>query len=313
MSFSSRLITSPFRPGVCCCVFGTGKEYVTLFYDGLEEEKPDWDWEHIWGTGSYAYRDGCLYLGITKESTAKEMSSAALEDEWQRSRWRYVGLEMRLRCSDDNKLRSKVGGGGRCFGFYTENLKNQLRFTCAEPAFTGLRAIAIVDGKATLDKEVTGIDIREWHTYTCLWEEGKGIFLIDGDAVARTDSPPGKPMSIFIYIANARVSGSLDDYRVSPIDIDFDAYIQVDHVRTFVDGERFREMDSQISGLLSGSQQLLGDLERKGGDIKVLRREHERARNDWRKDHFIYEESKTRLEAIIKIMEQHSEVESDIP
>ena len=110
-----------------------GREYVTLFHDDMGGKKPDWDWEHIWGTGSYEYMDGNLILNITRESTAQEMSLAALEDQWEESRWKYVGLEVRLRCSDDNKLNSDVGGGARCFGFYTQDLKNQLRFTCTSP------------------------------------------------------------------------------------------------------------------------------------------------------------------------------------
>jgi hypothetical protein len=311
---SPAVLALPFVPllVVSCPVLGAGEEYVTLLYDGLDAQNPDWDWEHIWGTGSYAYRDGSLFLNITKECTAQEMSLAALEDEWEGSRWRYVGLEVKLRCSDDNKMETNVGGGARCFGFYTQDLRNQLRLTCASPEsdapFRGLRAIAIVDGKSTLNQAVTGIDIREWHTYTYLWQEGNGTFLVDGNVVATTDSPPTEPMSIFVYIANARVSGSVDQYTIVPVDVDIDAHIQVDHVRTFVDAERFREMDSEVSGLLSRSLQLLGELGEKGADTTALRAEHEAAHGDWRRDHYIYEEAKPRLETIIHLMEHYEEV-----
>jgi hypothetical protein len=278
----------------------------------MGEKKSDWDWEHIWGTGFHEYRDGNLFLGITRESTAQAMSLAALEDQWDESRWRYVGLEMRLRCSDDNGMISDLGGGARCFGFYTQDLKNQLRFTCtspeSEPGFVGLRAISIVDGKSTLNQAVTGIDISEWHNYTYIWEEGNGMFLVDGEVVAMTDNPPRKPMSIFVYIANARLSGTLDQYTINPMNLDIDAHIQIDYVRTFVDAELFAQMDSEISDQLSRSLQLLTELEGRGMDTTELREEHERAVNDWQRDHYIYETARQRLDKIIHLMEHHDEV-----
>jgi hypothetical protein len=298
---------------VSCPAISAGKDYVTLFRDDMGEEIPDWDWEHIWGTGGHEYDgNGNLILRITRESTSQEMSLAALEDQWEESRWRYVGLEVRLRCSDDNRMVSDVGGGARCFGFYTQDLKNQLRFTCtspeSEPEFQGLRAISIVDGKSTLNEAVMGVDISEWHTYTYLWEEGNGTFLVDGEVVATTDSPPTEPMSIFVYIANARLTGTLDQYTINTMDLDIDAHIQVDFVRTFVDAGRFAQMDSEISDLLSRSRQLLAELEGKGVDTTALREEHEKAEADWQVDHYIYETTGPRLEKIVHLMEHHDEV-----
>ena len=161
-------------------------EYVTLFFDDLDTENPHWDYNAP-KPSTHILRDGYVFLNVT----GTEISGF---HELKADRWLYTGIEMRLRQGSLQTYRP-------C-GYYTT--ANRLRFcyldSKSSPFAQGLHAESMVDGKNVLWEPIEGIDIRDWHTYTVIWEENNGTFLIDGEVVAHTDQVPTQRMEIWIYI-----------------------------------------------------------------------------------------------------------------
>jgi len=91
------------------------------------------------------------------------------------SRHVYENIEIRLNCSNDNKLDSSKGGGLMFWGWVKlgVGIDNALCFFSASPESAdsyGFWALSIVNGNLTLMEPITGIDIVDWHTYTIMWE-----------------------------------------------------------------------------------------------------------------------------------------------
>ncbi len=292
-------------------VWGADKdEYVTLFRDDFDAKDPHWGWS-LNGVGTINLRDGYAFLTMTKTDS---FAKAQLYDTHKQfgSPWLYVGMEVRLRCSDDNMLESDIGGGFRFWGLYDYgtafyDVKDWLVFICfspeSDPDLAGFWAYAMVDKKTVFRQRVTSIDMREWHTYTILWEEGNGTFLVGGEVVAATDMAPSNPQSISLDYETSRF-GAEGPYKVgdlwfTPVGLEQDGWIQVDYVHVFMPDEKFQEMDTEISGLLDQALSLINELEQKGENTSHLVTEYAKAHADWQKDHYLYIEAKPRLERII--------------
>jgi hypothetical protein len=98
----------------------------------------------------------------------------------------------------------------------------------------------MVGGETVLREPVTGIDMREWHTYTIIWDKNNATFLIDGEVITTTNRTPSSSQRLVILANSGRWSkdgpyGMLIGGfgYVNWIDLKYDEQIQVDKVRVF--------------------------------------------------------------------------------
>jgi hypothetical protein len=221
---------------------------VTQLRDDFDEENPHWHW---WtgGSGTGYIKDGYAYLSM---SASKEGASfAALMDPVEKIGypWLYTGLEIRLRCSEDNGLKHGKGGGYRVWGLgdgYPQPIPNNaLLFESfssqSHPDFVGFWARSIVDNTLTLSTPLE-VDMTDWHTYSILWEPGNASFLIDERIVGTTNKSPKKPLCVYTYIENAFIHEtprpskglrSYGQYRWSHFHNSDDVSIQYDFIHLF--------------------------------------------------------------------------------
>jgi hypothetical protein len=288
--------------------------YVTLFLDEFDAKDPYWAWEEK-ETGTVNLRDGFVFLNITNKSTKERVSRATLDDVRGTGglRWLYVDLEIRLRCSDDNKLKSGIGGGLREWGFtpMMGQPENQLKFNSASPEsdehFEGFYVTAH-DDDHRVKESLTGVDMTEWHTYTVLWEEENGTLLVDGRMIATTNNPPSVPMGIWLFIENIRLYGSLPQFKTDAIDLEVNESLQIDYIRVFTTEERFQAMNQEISGLLSHASSLIEDLEQKGSNTSTLGSRYAQAEDAWQENRYFHTVAKKHIGKVIDASEHWDEI-----
>jgi len=212
----------------------------TLFEDDFDQKDTEnWMWR-FGAEGTINLRDGYAFLNLTKGPKKSEAGLVGYDKKWH-----YCGLEITLRCSDDNKLESSIGGGLRAWGFideiYAENWLGFFSY-CPEsdPDLVGFSATAMAGGDVVLREPVTGIDMREWHTYTIIWDKNNATFLVDRETIATTNKTPSSSQRLIILANSGRWSkdgpygmliGGLG--YVNWIDLKYDEQIQVDKVRVF--------------------------------------------------------------------------------
>jgi hypothetical protein len=181
------------------------------------------------GTGTITFRDGFAFLNTTDQTKADGLAIAALSSTYQA--YKYTSLETRLRCSDDNGLASDIGAGFRFWGFWDYHGGKFLYFQSASNESredrVGFRAVCGNSGLKLIEP-ITGIDMREWHTYTILWDQGNATFIVDGEVVATTNDAPKSSMALVIGNSN-RVPHNPGFL----IDVPFNQSIQVDYVHLF--------------------------------------------------------------------------------
>jgi hypothetical protein len=223
-------------------VFGVGSVSgeETLLRDDFDDPEISKAWSNPAGTGTVTFRDGFAFLNTTDKSKAEQATAHRAALSTQGLRYRYTSLETRLRCSDDNRLESDVGGGLRFWGFIDFTGDKFLYFVSASPEsgeLGGFHACSGVSGMK-LWEPMTAIDMREWHTYTILWEPGNATFLVDEQVVATTDQVPKYGMDFWIGNNNYEARGGLGQGQLGRIDVPFNQSIQVDHVHLFRVPER---------------------------------------------------------------------------
>jgi hypothetical protein len=220
---------------------------VTILLDDFDDPEIYNLWEKgESGTGTIAFRDGFAFLNTTDQTKADNTADGEGNTRaklWHKNSnpYRYAGVEIRLRCSDDNKMESDIGGGWRVWGFWDYQAVHALYFSCASPEShpekAGLRAQSTVGSIEKLSEPITGIDIREWHIYTIIWEPRNATFLVDGEVVAYTDQVPIYNMDAVVSNTNRILpfdSFSYKDYSwFSYMDVPFNQSIQVDYIHVF--------------------------------------------------------------------------------
>jgi hypothetical protein len=79
--------------------------------------------------------------------------------------------------------------------------------------------------------------MRDWHTYSILWEKDNATFLVDGEVIETFDTVPSTRMAAVVFVSNYAVRGSTEQSPTScsyvPIDTASDEWIQVDYVHMF--------------------------------------------------------------------------------
>jgi len=211
----------------------------TLFRDDFDDPKVYnlWvNWEG--GTGTVTFRDGYAFLNITEKTKAGDETDVVMSAPPGNLPHRYAGVEVRLRCSDDNRMESDVGGGWRHWGFWDAQGHSALQFSSASPEsgtdFAGFHALSAAGGMVRMWEPITGIDITEWHTYTILWEPGNGTFLVDGEVVATTNKVYESNMYVAMGNTNIALRTPYYDGQLNGrIHVPFNTSMQVDYVHIF--------------------------------------------------------------------------------
>jgi hypothetical protein len=167
--------------------------------------------------------------------------------------YKYTGVEMRLRCNEDYRLESDIGGGIRFWGFWDWS-NDYLWFMSAssesDEQFAGVRACSGVNGINSWEP-IRDINITEWHTYTILWEPDNGTFLVDGKIVASISEVPNSWMNIEIWTSNRAIREYQNDRKwvFETMDVLYDSSIQVDYVHVFLTARGVQWYnDNQITG-----------------------------------------------------------------
>jgi hypothetical protein len=194
------------------------------------------------GTGTVTFRDGYNFINMTDQTKAGEFTDVNIHTPGN-TPYRYAGMEIRLRCSDDNRLVSSVGGGWRGWGFIDWAGQSGLDFSSASPESgeenSGFRARSVTGGYTRLWKPITDIDITQWHTYTILWEPDNGTFLVDGVVVATTDRVPKTGMVAAVFNTNLALEKPYYQNGDELITVPFDSCIQVDYIHIYGVPEMF--------------------------------------------------------------------------
>jgi hypothetical protein len=123
---------------------------------------------------------------------------------------------------------------------------------------------------------LTGINITKWHTYTIIWTNEKADFMVDGEVVATTSSPPKATMGVALRIGDDHYhppSGILGTYleelippgsgwRSGDADVSVNDGIEVDYVHLWTSEERLTEMLSTAHKVLGEVDALLPEIRR---------------------------------------------------
>ncbi|MFZ5376505.1 MAG: hypothetical protein ACOZAN_02435 [Patescibacteria group bacterium] len=183
------------------------------FVDEFEGQHARWAWGYYAGTG---YHNSTTYegltvaeAGITNLTTSSAYSDSSIHENINSHN--SGALEMRIKCTDDNG-QTDAGVGSRGWGYWNGQFgaqNNSAWFWSASPqsdaAYSGLRAMVVVNGSVTYNYLINGIDIKEWHTYRVDLAADGTHFLVDGVEVAYTATKPTANMRIEIWLDNYRV------------------------------------------------------------------------------------------------------------
>jgi hypothetical protein len=272
-------------------------EYVTVYYEGFDTDNPQAKW-HLSDTGweSAGVCGGCAYLnlseGSTDDSTCLSGVFGTLDAVTGRTgNWLYVSMDVRMRFSDDNKLGSDYGGGLRYWGLDEQfsSPPNYIHFDNWSPEAGDRAGFAIgvdINDSRVFTADLSGIDMREWHVYTILWEPDGVEFLVDGESVGSTDRSPSVPMSPHVHIWN------ILDTEGSPylpmIDLEHDVWAQIDYLHCYVPRERFDAWSQEVSDLMSGADGVVGDLVEAGFDCEEEEEVLYLVQGDWVEGNYNY-------------------------
>ncbi len=301
----------------------TGEEelaaYVTLFRDDLDSLDPDWYVVEA-GVGDVNSSDGYAFLNLGSGSSEPSQSSITdLLGEW-RMKWSHVGLEIRLRCGDDNGLSSGVGEGVRCWGLADPcpGCANWLTFKSRSPAseqsLVGFWACVGINGSDVLQEDISHVDMREWHNYTILWMPSNATFLVDGEMVLTTEEVPKVPLAVLILTHNRRVDLGPDGRTTvwEWIPLKQDQWIQIDYVHVFMGREEKAQYSEAANQTLTAASRVLLSAELKGIDTQKLLEEHAQAVEALHQDGYIPAELSSRMVSIAETLPVYLEEMSDL-
>ncbi len=298
-----------------------GPEVHALFQDDFDYQDTYWyRWEE--GTGTASIRDGCAFLNLNQ---TKGGAVAALDDMQggRGHQWLHVSIEVRLRCSDDGKLEGDLGGATRAWGFADSlptHPENHLWFaSCSpesDPSLEGFLVQVAVNNSLVLSRPVIGIDVRQWHNYTILWEPGNATFLVDDELILTTEEVPEVPMGMVVLTSNWVYRGPLypggNLQMIGLMDLEHDSWIQVDRVDAFL-GSRQLAGHSEIAGrTLSAAPAIILEAEQKGMDTEKMRDDLVSATEALQKDGYIPAQLHSKVIAIAEILPEYLDELADL-
>jgi len=280
---------------------GNPDVYFTILDDEFDNLIPFWT-EWMMNTGNSSLSDGTYLLTISNESNRIDESIAALYDYTtflpegvgqnaiNTMPWLYRGVEIRLRCSNDNGLESGIGGGQRWWGFidFLPNVvpmkKSALYFKSKSPDCergAGFLVESIVNGNKMFQKNLTGIDMREWHNYTIIWKKANATFLVDGEIVVSlvgAEMVPRETMATYVMLGD--IINSRDPFILANLTVD--QWIEIDYVHIFYADEGVYQNESQyISDLFVNASGVIDWVEEENLNSTTLRSFYSMAENNW--------------------------------
>ncbi len=280
-------------------------------FDG-EDKDPSWVWR-LGTVGTINQRGGFAFLNISETEEAV-LSEAGLHGS--SSRWLYASMEVRLRCSDDTRAQSDTGGGMKYWGFVDQAVPGDaLGFISygpeSDPDVVGFWVKSVASHELLFSSRVDDVDIREWHTYKILWEENNATFLIDGRVVASTENVTHVPLRFETIVNSGRYTSDSGGDRVGDlnfelIDLEDEAWIQIDYVQVFTGREQYDRFADDISGLSWLARASVADAEGGGTDVGELRRIYGNAQTAWA--NCDYPGAKESLEKILVAVSRIDEV-----
>ncbi len=113
-----------------------------------------------------------------------------------------VGMQLGLKCSDDNKLESEKGGGYRSWGFGEMGPRFESFSPESDDPLPGFWATT-GHGDTANRRPIRDIDMTQWHNYTILWEPERATFLVDGVLVATIGAAHVDPVEVNCLLNNA--------------------------------------------------------------------------------------------------------------
>jgi hypothetical protein len=288
-------------------------ETVTLFRHDFDAQDSYWHWEIYPGTAATGtMHNGYAFLNLTDNTTVEDNERVigwGIHPTKGRGTWLYTSMEVKLRCSDNNKLGSDYGGGMRCWGLKQEPEwpKNMLAFLSwspeSNPEVVGFFLEAKVNNSQVLRVPLE-VDMTEWHTYKILWEKNNVTFLVDGKVVGTTNSSPCVPMFGDFFLQNLYHGGESNNQAAGFVDIVGNISLQVDYIHLFSGKERFEGWDEEVSR----AQQLISEAEGRGINTTDLEQYLAELNETWREGFYNYEFAKPHLEKIIPYLENYDEI-----
>ncbi len=266
--------------------------------------------EHPWirgpGAGTVNTRNGSLFLNITTGGEAMIM------DPIIGNEWLHVGLEIRLRCSDDNKIRSDFGGGIKIWGLADQSPNaggphNALYFRSlspeSHPNITGFYVISLVNQSDVYMKNITEVDITQWHTYTILWDKENAIFMIDNKVIGQTDNVPSRRQRIMVLLQSGMFGTTptmlkVGGYYWSNIDLEHDVYLEIDYVKVYTNTSHFENWNRSINQSFDHAKGLILEAESLGINTTQIRTRYVKAQDFWRNNSYRPQTVTTYLETI---------------
>jgi hypothetical protein len=187
----------------------------SAWFDDFTSQNNRWDWEYIRDAGYHRITTfeslSVAELGVTSLASDIQYSDSSLHEK--NFSYTYGVLEMRIKTTDNNGL-TDSGKGTRGWGFWDANTNfqqaNVAWFWSASPESTeflrGFRAQVFRNGTMYLNQEITGVDMRQWHTYRIEMFPSGTRFLIDGNLIASSSYMP---------MNNQRTEIWLDNYKIN--------------------------------------------------------------------------------------------------
>ena len=296
--------------------------FFSILKDNFDNMNPHWT-EYMAGTGTSSFSNGTLHLVINDEGSVESFSHAALYDYSGKYHldahtdttvmpWLYKAMEVRLRCSNDNKMETSIGGGKWWWGFVdfvsgrVPFRKNALYFKSGSPECEegdiGFTVESLVDSVVVFRKHLTDIDLRDWHNYTVIWNPGNATFKVDGEVVATisgADMVPDEPMPMYIEISNM-----IGHDPWTWMGLDHDQSIEVDYLHLYyADEEVYQNETGYLSNLFANASRIIEGVEGRGYDAGELRKVYVKAEDDW-KNYYLYLAEKS-LEEIITLADRY--------
>jgi len=301
-------------------VFGDMTYLLVDFEEAGEELSPDWEIRVPISGDSASINNGYISLNITAPGT--QGPHEIFFGTPAQKPLKYMNIETRLRCSSDNKLQSDIGGGARAWGFIIGGRgRSMLVFSTfsndSDWGPAGFGALSMEANQILFYQPIQGVDIREWHNYTILWKPGNATFLIDGEMVATTPNVPSTGMTVTLWIETdlliqkswikQEITFECEDHVCK------DESIQIDHIRISMEEERFKEMETEITGLLSRALVQIEGLEQKGENTTKIRYDYVETQDNWEKYCYFHDEDRQLLENMVDAMEPWNEIITMFP
>jgi hypothetical protein len=282
-------------------------EYLTLFHEEFDtQESAQVYWNLYDPSTTSDVRDGIACFNLTDEANTNPYSRLGFKDldkNGEEAFWLYASLEIRLKCSDNNKLGGDIGGGSRYWGLQErwDRPDTYIFFQSWPPESTfprpGFNA-DISNNSVSSSTDLWEFDMRDWHNYTILWEPENITILIDGQIVTTTNISINDPMQVYLQLWNAISGGP----PIISEKLEHNISIQVDYFKLFARKELFEAWSQEINGLISEITSVIEYLEEEDFGIDIVNKSEEDlavAGKNWQEGYYNYYATKKPLDEIL--------------